>query len=427
LAQFCAQAQQRLLCLLGSSTRLPRLVSSRVCSVINSAMAKLTITKLLALYAPMQVGSNNASLTGILGDMEVDLGKARPEACDQIVAGAVERNCATRTFTFNSCTTKRCKCPFHQKINGEKDACAPSKYDDGRKFDPSELKSEGCACVSKSLIPGPTKWLTSKETMENPHESCAQETYFQNLDFPDSRHIPDFLGTAASWCNADLVPIEKRIPEALQGLYWMKGLAVEDVAFCTSLAEWDGETRSAFLSPWTDFIWRVGADKKLPLAGPRLVYNMTFTDETYKEAKITTDLGAVINSLINFPLNDVENTDDGDIEKENDDDVFERPSSVLGVSLGKYYAVRIMDQGGKPRVGDSKQADWYKRMQDAEHRPHTSFMRYVKDCDVTTPEEGVYKAEYYCRKDKDEKKYEKQDKPCSDEPEVSPEVHTLVV
>merc|ERR1719183_3495530 len=64
------------------------------------------------------------------------------------------------------------------------------------------------------------------------HVNCGSE---YTLGGMGSERLPDLLTHAHEWCNSDLVPEDRRVPEALRGLYWMKDLTLSDVAFCSSL------------------------------------------------------------------------------------------------------------------------------------------------------------------------------------------------
>lgn len=223
---------------------------------------------------------------------------------------------------------------------------------------------------------------------------CPSDFYFEGQG-----SLPDLVKEAHTWCNSDLVPADKRVPEFLRGLYWMKDLQLDDVAFCPSLGEWDPETRSAKLAVWTHFVFRKaegddvaelakGAAKVSFNWNKPLVYTITFTDDTFTTANIVTN-APVMNFWIKFPLQELQQTEDGQVVSKKQGDVFDRPSffgpNFFGTGWFKtdalskdsrYYAVRVMDDDG------TVHQDVYNLMKDAEKRDTGAvFVRYDTQCD----------------------------------------------
>lgn len=288
--------------------------------------------------------------------------------CEESVPGSVIRDCALRNVFATCSDNEVCKCPIYSQMQGDDSLCDPSLYHDGRRFDPTKLLDKGCKCVTPQWVP------TERKVIKY---DCPTESYFGSIR-PD---LPDFAATALQWCNSKLVPKDKLVPESLRGLYWMKGSNPTDVAFCTTRAEWDAEKLTAKLSPWTDFVWRKRDDEVVPAALMTKshqskfgsVYTMQFSNESLTYANITANVGA-INWFVNFPLMEVQQTDDGRVVSTKKGDLFARPSSVMGKRIAKYFAVRIVDDDG-----DINQ-DWYDQFKEADHEVGTSFVRYEQDC-----------------------------------------------
>jgi len=299
--------------------------------------------------------------------------------CEQKVPGSEARSCASRIGFINTCSNKKvkCKCLLHATLQGDDAAC---KVEGDRKFDPDAVWGKGCRCVTP-------KWVPTDKKLVN--FNCPVESYFKTL----RPELDDFAATALSWCNSKDVPADKLVPEALRGLYWMKNGNPHDIAFCTTRSEWDAETMTAKMSPWTDFVWRKRDDEEIPATPKKLsglVYSLKFKDMSMAYANITTNVG-VVNLIANLPLVEVQVTEDvagGVIHSTKQGDIYERPTSVFGKQIAKYYAVRVVDDAGNVN------AEWYKQMAENEHVVHeedpwfgpavtvkTSFVRYDQTCD----------------------------------------------
>lgn len=97
--------------------------------------------------------------------------------------------------------------------------------------------------------------------------------------------LEELVARAPEWCNSSLVPAEKRLPKKLQGLFWLKGLPLSDVAACFSTGTWDQETLTATLTVWRDFIWQ---DSLLTRTLVGTVYNAEFKYLIkFKDANLT--------------------------------------------------------------------------------------------------------------------------------------------
>lgn len=209
--------------------------------------------------------------------------------------------------------------------------------------------------------------------------------------------MADVAEAAKSWCRADLVPEEKRVPEFLRGFYWMKDLALPDVGFCPSLGEWDAKTRSLRLAVWTHFVFRKEATEEVPhlaesvaklpwpISEP-LIYTIEFTDDTFTNANIYTN-SVIVNRFIKFPLTELAKTEDGLVVSEKRGDIWNRPS-FFGFGIftdwlkfesksGRYYAVRVVDDDGKV---NPKTYEMMKAAETAQTKAGGSFVRYASEC-----------------------------------------------
>mmetsp|Transcript_45476 Transcript_45476/g.71917 ORF Transcript_45476/g.71917 Transcript_45476/m.71917 type:complete len:262 (-) Transcript_45476:135-920(-) len=171
-----------------------------------------------------------------------------------------------------------------------------------------------------------------------PTLECGTEYFFET---PEHSSLADLVKTAHNWCRADSVPADKRVPEFLRGLYWMKDLDLPDIAFCPSLAEWTkkpGGGAVAKLAVWTHFVFRKakGEDVSslaanvaaIPVLGGPLIYTIDFPDDTFDAASITTN-SWLMNRFIKFPLRAFkkgEATPDGQVVSKKKGDVWDRPS-----------------------------------------------------------------------------------------------------
>lgn len=206
--------------------------------------------------------------------------------------------------------------------------------------------------------------------------------------------LPDLGDTAHSWCRADRVPEEFRIPPSLRGLYWLKGYGnLSAIAFCSSLGHWDAERKIAWFAPWSTFVeqrlWDDGLPPSIfyemvaaerppfdnttglvqdyngsyPLPGT-LVYEIDFEsvpgegspDDPLPRASISLHgegsedaaiSGWFFTNLARLPFNELEETPDGSVKREKAGDIFDRPSYALGLwKVHHYWAVRIVDEDG---------------------------------------------------------------------------------
>lgn len=215
-----------------------------------------------------------------------------------------------------------------------------------------------------------------------PGFQCASEYYFEGAKDVDRFVLDDLVKDAHSWCNSDLVPEDKRVPSFLRGLFWMKDLKLDDVAFCPSLGEWDAKARSLKLAVWTHFVYRKGKGVDVPLMAQAaaklpLIYTITFIDDTFTKANIWTNK-MWANALIRFPLDELNKTEDGQCVRKEQGDVWNRPSFFFKFYEPKgtrYYAVRVMYDNGTVRQ------DVYDHMKKAEERDDGStFVRYDTQC-----------------------------------------------
>lgn len=60
---------------------------------------------------------------------------------------------------------------------------------------------------------------------------------------------------AGEWCDPKRVPLAKRAPKKLQGLFYMQGNALSDVLACLSLGIWDEEKRTLTIHVYETFVW----------------------------------------------------------------------------------------------------------------------------------------------------------------------------
>lgn len=242
-----------------------------------------------------------------------------------------------------------------------------------------------------------------------PTLECGTEYFF---DAAERSSVADLVKTAHEWCRADSVPADKRVPEFLRGLYWMKDLGLPDIAFCPSLAEWTkkpGGGAVAKLAVWTHFVFRKAKGENVSsLAenvaavpglgrfrknGGPLIYTIDFPDDTFEVASITTNYW-LLNRFIKFPLRafkEGEATPDGQVVSQKKGDVWDRPSFFgWGVvtdwfkfenKKARYYAVRVWEDDGT-EAGKINQ-DIYDKMKEAELAQTSdgdTFVRYHPKC-----------------------------------------------
>jgi hypothetical protein len=300
------------------------------------------------------------------------------DSCHKVVPNAMKRNCSSRWLTHPIAGCEKgvtCKCPAFAKVDGDAEACKNS----GRKFDPSKLEGNDCRCKGPDYV---------EIDDQVPTFNCPIEMAFGNQD-----GVRDMVEAAREWCDASKLPEGMRVPPHMRGLYWMKDLPLQDVAFCTSLAEFDPETLTAKLAVWEHFVFRRHEGEKVPhlvkkaahlhlAGGYPLTYTLKFSNDTLRYADIKTN-SAVINPFINFPLIEVEKTPDETCVSHAPGDIFSRPCffglDALGATTdfgeAPYYAVRIMDGDGKLNEEN------YKLMQEAEAPTGDKFVRYAQMCD----------------------------------------------
>lgn len=242
--------------------------------------------------------------------------------------------------------------------------------------------------------PEATPFISNSERPVN--FNCCKEV---GIDQELQPNLPDFADTAFSWCNPERVPVEKRIPEFLQGLFWLKDYGdFSALAFCTSLAEWDNETHTAMLSPWMTWVEQRLWDDGVPpremygTAGKRdddgptefpspLLYELSFDmpedpDDHHRAAiRFTRTSRRVMNWLARLPLNELAQTPDGLVSREQPGDIWHRPSLLFGlINVHNYYAVRIMD--GKGNVHRER----YEIMKNNYAHRNASFVYCEWDC-----------------------------------------------
>jgi len=333
-------------------------------------MAKLLVALIIALSA------SNACAFRAKGQMREEAhagadGVFWGPSCSDAITGGEDRNSAWRHWN------DKCKCPFQWVVAGSDPACAEKK---GKRYFPKDLKANACICESATEVKGFVAIAYQKPVIT---KECAVEYGFGDFKSHTLNGLPDFLDGAHEWCNSNLVPEEKRVPEELRGLYWMKDLALDDVAFCPSLAEWDEDTLTAKMSVWNMFVFGKKQEEvvshlaetaaAIPVLGGSLVYSIIFTNDTMKEADIKTNIG-IANGLVSFPMWSIPETPDKTIQEKKPGDIFFRLSSIAGFETGTYFPVRIMDDDG------TKHTDRYEFMKKAEGPKLTTFQRFKSPC-----------------------------------------------
>jgi len=334
-------------------------------------------------------GGNIATINGdqgideVAADIAAELPSTSPASPDlsidvndcSRVKGAVWRNSWWRRSV-------ECKCPDSTVVTGESDVCKAKAANFDRYFDvDSDVGKDGtCKCGRPS---DPTGVNT------RPHYDCALETTVDKAKFPK---YPDLLETAHSWCNSDLVPEEIRVPKFLRGLYWMKGLALDDIAFCPGIAEWDAETLTARMPVWSSFVvgrqsWEEvpqlildtsGRGKPWTLHGfgigeNVLIYSIKFSNNTFTQATITPN-APIFRTLGFHDMTEMDQTKDGKITSQKKGDIFERKTWMAGIQTKGYEAVRVMDDDG---VIDQHIAAM---MRETETKLNITYMRYAPSC-----------------------------------------------
>jgi len=210
--------------------------------------------------------------------------------------------------------------------------------------------------VSNLLADGVTPYVD----VDTPaHFRCGSE---YTLGGMGSDRLPDLLTHAHEWCRTDLVPEDRRVPDVLRGLFWMKDLALDDVAFCGSLGEWDAETLTARLPVWSTFVVGKQPEEEVPqliediagqgwshrsllLGAHALIYSITFTNSSLTEAHISPS-HHLFNAISTFPMLELQTTADGSFATERPGDLFSRPSFFFGREAPPYEAVKVMYDDG---------------------------------------------------------------------------------
>jgi len=297
-----------------------------------------------------------------------------PNDCSR-VKGAVWRNSAWRRSV-------ECKCPVSYVVTGTSEACQEKARNFDRYFDvDSELGKDGSCKCGRPFDP------TGVNTV--PHYECGMETTVDQKKFPK---LQDFILSAHSWCRSDLVPEEKRIPPFLRGLYWMKDLALDDIAFCPSLAEWDAATLTARMPVWSSFVVGRKSEEEVPqlildvsgkgkpwtvkgfgIGSNILIYSIKLVNDTLKEGTIEAS-APIFNSISYHTLKELDQTPDGKVVKEEPGDILERKTWMFGIQTKGYYAVRVMDDNGKIHEERAKM------MREVEGKHNITYMRYPPNC-----------------------------------------------
>lgn len=270
------------------------------------------------------------------------------------VEGAVKRPSAP----------EECKCENHH----EKVFCGMTMMEPNRKYGhfpgcPKKPYNTHPDVPYCALQPDPyrVRYAYVPIAQMKPTTLCAEEFGLDGTDQGQGHdNLLDVVKTMRGWCNPLFVPEEKRMPEQLHGFYWMRGLAPDEdyVGFCASNAEWDPQTRTATLAPWTHFVFRrkVGGPTTPPLwrkvtDGRMLIVNLTFTDPTLSHGRLTSN-SPFANFIGDIEINEAYETPDGLVNSDRQGDLFERPKWIMGVRSREvtqipYYAVRVADWRGK--------------------------------------------------------------------------------
>jgi len=75
---------------------------------------------------------------------------------------------------------------------------------------------------------------------------CLRKTY----------QVENLVAEAKEWCDPHRVNAAFRVPEKLQGLFWMQNnIFIPDVMVCMSLGWWFPATRTLFLHAFEAFVW----------------------------------------------------------------------------------------------------------------------------------------------------------------------------
>merc|ERR1719446_1504527 len=126
----------------------------------------------------------------------------------------------------------------------------------------------------------------------------------------------------------------------MRGLYWMKGLAISDIAFCGSLGEYDPETFTVRIPVWMGFVVGREPDEEVPqlildvsgmgsrfsvmgfaLGRNALVYSIEFTNSSLQEAIIIPS-ATIFNAISRHPMLEIQETADGTLASKHPGDLF---------------------------------------------------------------------------------------------------------
>uniref|UniRef100_A0A7S4RXN8 EGF-like domain-containing protein n=1 Tax=Alexandrium monilatum TaxID=311494 RepID=A0A7S4RXN8_9DINO len=172
-------------------------------------------------------------------------------------------------------------------------------------------------------------------------------------------HLAEQSGT---WCDPRSVPPEVRAPAKLQGLFWLNGLPLPDVAACFSRGIWNKQRLTLRVNVWSDFVFRdntVAEAFESAIFSADMHYVIQFHDEALSNATLHPE-GSGINALSmkvfdvvsDFPMVELR-------DQQAPGDKWQRPSYFgLGnfkVKGNDYALWRILD-GGLRVVHDNARA-----------------------------------------------------------------------
>lgn len=162
-------------------------------------------------------------------------------------------------------------------------------------------------------------------------------------------NIDTFAEGAKSWCNPAHLPAAVRPPTKMQGLFWLRGLPLPDVAACFSTAPWNAETLTLNVSIWDHFAVENSFGGRSLIAATWLskaYYLIKFTNSSLSEAEITPHghglslVEMAFKHVASFPFIELQ---DGLAPG----DVWARPSYVgwdeHKVLTNQYEAARVLD------------------------------------------------------------------------------------
>eukprot|EP00928_Gymnodinium_smaydae_P012812 TRINITY_DN14679_c0_g1_i2.p1 TRINITY_DN14679_c0_g1~~TRINITY_DN14679_c0_g1_i2.p1 ORF type:complete len:215 (-),score=13.39 TRINITY_DN14679_c0_g1_i2:143-787(-) len=167
--------------------------------------------------------------------------------------------------------------------------------------------------------------------------------------------IIDFVRKSTSWCDPNLVPVDRRAPKKLQGLFWLKGLPLSDIAACFSRGTWQNDTRTLTLHVYTDFLFcdtPKGYKHVYHAYSANYGYSFTFnSDLTFASIKAFSKSrdAFMMNKVWRFEMVQSNDSDGGLAEdkagKADAGDKWRRPSfmRILNVKVHEYEAWRVLD------------------------------------------------------------------------------------